>query len=152
MPSTYARAMPKEPRRSVKPRTSGNAAPSSPTRAADTKERLISLAATMFAEEGYASASVRDLAARSGMTSGAIYGNFKGKAGLLVAAVDARLSTDLEDPPSGLDGVTEVTVYHSAHHDERETLRALLLEGAVAARADDEVREHLSETMAPRID
>src|SRR3954452_11648633 len=128
MPSTYARAMPKEPRRSVKPRTSGNAAPSSPTRAADTRERLISLAAQMFADEGYAAASVRDLAARSGMTSGAIYGNFKGKADLLVAAVDARLSADLEEPPPELNGVTEVTVYHSAHHEDRKTLRALLLE------------------------
>jgi len=45
-----------------------------------TRNRLIDLAAEVFADEGYAAVSMRDIAARSGLSSGAIYGSFRGKA------------------------------------------------------------------------
>ena len=66
-----------------------------------TRDVLVQLAAEVFATEGYASASVRDLGRRAGVTSGAIYGNFRGKADLLVEAVDARILTDLWTLPDG---------------------------------------------------
>ena len=52
-----------------------------------TRSRLIELAGDIFAEEGYAAASTRDIAHRSGLSSGAIYGTFRGKADLLAASL-----------------------------------------------------------------
>ena len=65
-----------------------------------TRERLLELASTVFAEEGYAAASVRDLAARSQLTSGAIYGNFRSKADLLLAAIDTGAAAPARAPPA----------------------------------------------------
>ena len=64
-----------------------------------TRARLIELAAHIFAEEGYAAASIRDIAHRSGLSSGAIYGTFRGKADLLAEVVDATVASDVETLP-----------------------------------------------------
>lgn len=118
-----------------------------------TRERLIALAAQVFAEEGYSGVAVRDLAARSGMTSGAIYGNFSGKADVLLAAIDAHMDQDLvRTPPEGLETLAEVDAHIFAHYPERQRLRALLVEGAVAARRDPEVRERLGAQHAQRLE
>src|SRR5438105_15642256 len=69
-----------------------------------TRARLVELAGEVFATEGYAAASVRDIARRSGLSSGAIYGTFKGKAELLAAAVDAAIAADLETLPDDVRG------------------------------------------------
>ena len=71
--------------RAPQSRSVAKAAPAART----TREQLIDLAAEVFASEGYASASVRDLGRRLGVTSGALYGNFRGKADLLAEAVDS---------------------------------------------------------------
>ena len=57
-----------------------------------TRARLLELATQVFAEEGYAAVSVRDLARRSSLTTGAIYAHFLNKAELLVEAIDARVA------------------------------------------------------------
>ena len=67
-----------------------------PQPAPTTRERLLDLAAEVFAEEGYGAVSVRDLARRSSLTTGAIYAHFLNKAELLVEAIDARVATDVE--------------------------------------------------------
>ena len=61
-----------------------------------TRARLLELAAQVFAEEGYGAVSVRDLARRSSLTTGAIYAHFLNKAELLVEAIDARVAADVE--------------------------------------------------------
>jgi AcrR family transcriptional regulator len=48
-----------------------------------TRERLIDAARAIFAENGYAAASVEDIAAAAGHTRGAFYSNFRGKADVL---------------------------------------------------------------------
>lgn len=48
-----------------------------------TRERLIGAARTVFAEKGYAAASVEDIAAAAGHTRGAFYSNYRGKADML---------------------------------------------------------------------
>jgi AcrR family transcriptional regulator len=119
-----------------------------------TRARLIELAAQLFADEGYAAASVRDLAERSGLSSGAIYGTFRSKAELLAAAVDAIIASDVEALPLSVTQRTlpEIDAYQYEHAPKRDRLRALLLEAAVAARADPEVRERLRDTMTPHIE
>ncbi len=119
-----------------------------------TRDVLVELAAEVFAAEGYASASVRDLGRRAGVTSGAIYGNFRGKADLLAEAVNARLTTDLWTLPGDLHGrsLTDIVGYQFGHYQDRTQLMSLLLEGALAARADDEVKRRLHETIAERLE
>jgi AcrR family transcriptional regulator len=119
-----------------------------------TRARLIELAADIFAEEGYAAASIRDIAHRSGLSSGAIYGTFRGKADLLAEVVDATVASDVETLPVAVLELTlpEIDAYQYEHAGERARLRVLLLEAAAAARADDDVRERVRDTLVPRID
>lgn len=119
-----------------------------------TRARIVELAAEAFADEGYAAVSMRDIAARSGRSSGAIYGTFKGKAELLAEAVDATIASDVETLPESVMASTlpEIEAYQYEHSDARERVRALLLEAAVAARTDPTIRERLAETLQPHLD
>src|SRR6185436_15281967 len=67
-----------------------------------TRARLIEIAAELFAEEGYGAVSIRDVANRSGLSSGAIYGTFRGKADLLAEAVDATIASEVEALPTSV--------------------------------------------------
>ena len=58
--------------------------------AAETRERLLSAAAAMFAEHGYDGARVADIAAAAGVSNGALYTHFGSKAELMVEALHAR--------------------------------------------------------------
>jgi AcrR family transcriptional regulator len=119
-----------------------------------TRARLIELAAEVFTEQGYAAASIRDLASRSGLSSGAIYGTFRGKAELLAEAVDTIIASDVEALPPAVTQLTlpEIDAYQYEHAAQRERVRALLLEAAAAARTDPEVRARLRDAMTPHIE
>lgn len=117
-----------------------------------TRDRLLDLATEVFAQEGYAGVTVRDLAQRMGLTTGAIYAHFRNKAELLVEAIDARVATDVDrsrDLPETTfrDYLTEL----NSRVAERADLRALLVEGAVAARNDPTVRERLAAEQTERL-
>src|SRR3954466_2216795 len=62
-----------------------------------TRERLIEAAARVFAEKGYDRAGVQEIARRAGLTTGAIYGRFSGKAELLQAAIESRTSDEFDE-------------------------------------------------------
>lgn len=117
-----------------------------------TRARLLDLATRVFAEEGYAAVSVRDLARRSSLTTGAIYAHFLNKAELLVEAIDARVATDVETSRDRTDISLESYLTDlNRRFPERADLRALLLEGATAARNDAAVRERLTEEQGQRL-
>jgi AcrR family transcriptional regulator len=119
-----------------------------------TRARIIDHAVELFAEEGYASASIRDLAFRSGLSSGAIYGSFRGKADLLAAAVDAIIDSDVESLPVPVtqQALPDIDAYQYEHSSQRDRLRTLLLEAAVAARSEPDVRDRLHDAMTPHLD
>jgi AcrR family transcriptional regulator len=113
-----------------------------------TRERLIDAAAQVFAEKGYDRAGVQEISRRAGLTTGAIYGRFTGKAELLQAAIESRTTDELDDLFSShaFDGrATDILKIVGSHlvtptpDDEDEG--ALLLEAFLAARRDPEVRE-----------
>ncbi len=57
---------------------------------AHTKAKLIDAAAAVIGEKGYDRASLEEIAARAGMTRGAVYGNFKNKEELFLALITTR--------------------------------------------------------------
>jgi AcrR family transcriptional regulator len=119
-----------------------------------TRARLIESAAESFVADGYGATSVRELAQRSNMTSGAIYGHFSGKANLLGEAVRLRISQDLESHvgASYEDNLADWLAHDLRDYRTRRSLRALLVEGAAAARVDDDVRTLLHDVMQAKLD
>jgi AcrR family transcriptional regulator len=127
-----------------------------------TRERLIDAAAQVFAEKGYDRAGVQEISRRAGLTTGAIYGRFAGKAELLQAAIDSRTTDELDElfTSHAFDGhATDILKVVGAHlvspspdreHDGAEG--ALLLEAFVAARRDDEVRDSILKVLGERAD
>jgi AcrR family transcriptional regulator len=121
-------------------------------KARSTRAALVESATALFVEKGYGAVSVRDLARRTQMTSGAIYGQFRNKADLLVAAIAEHIAMDLEEPSSrrAADFRASITQQWRTYRSRRG-MRALLVEGAAAARIDPEVRSQLNELQAARI-
>jgi AcrR family transcriptional regulator len=120
-----------------------------------TRARLVALATEVFANEGYTGASIRDIAERSGVTTGAIYSTFRGKAELLVEAVDAAITEALETLPDEVVArpLPDIDAYQFERMDDpaRVRLRALLLQAAVAAHTDGEVVSRVRDTIESRI-
>ena len=56
----------------------------------DTKEQLLAAAARVIAARGYEGARVSEIAAEAGLSTGAIYAHYDGKADLLCAAINRR--------------------------------------------------------------
>jgi AcrR family transcriptional regulator len=109
------------------------------------REKLVAAAAEVFAEKGYDGAGVAEIARRAGYTTGAIYGRFTGKAELLLAAIEARSDSELDQlfNEHRFEGkVTDILTTVGSHlvTDQMGPESALLLEAFVAARRDPEVR------------
>ena len=73
----------------AKPRIGGS-------KAQATRAMLIELATELFSEQGYGQTSIRDIARRAALTTGAVYGQFQNKADLLVEAINSRIANELE--------------------------------------------------------
>jgi AcrR family transcriptional regulator len=113
-----------------------------------TRGALIAAALEIVAEKGFAAASLDEIAARAGMTKGAIYSNFAGKAELLLAAMMAKGLTveaaaapgaTLADHVRGMAGALVDTI-RRAHGEE-----ALVAQFQIYALADPELRAGLGE-------
>ena len=78
----------------------GNPAPQQPVRQrltraeakARTREQLLDAAAQVFAQRGYAGASVDEIAEAAGYSAGALYSNFNGKEQLFLELMSERRS------------------------------------------------------------
>lgn len=109
--------------------------------------RLLAAAAEVFAERGYEKAGVAEIARRAGVTTGAIYSRYKGKAELLVEAIDPHAGDELEAlfADHHFHGRMEDILLTAGTHlvkregDDVGTQASLLLEAFVAARHLPEV-------------
>lgn len=119
-----------------------------PASAADdpVSARLLHAAAEVFAEKGYDGARVGEIARRAGLTTGAIYANFSGKAELLLEAIRHISETELDALVAviaagtpGLDAI--VTMGSELAARDRDGQEPLLLEALVAVRRDPDVRD-----------
>jgi AcrR family transcriptional regulator len=112
---------------------------------------LVAAALEIVAEKGFAAASLDEIAARAGMTKGAIYSNFSGKAELLLAAMMARGLTVEATPPDGATLAEHVrgmaaplaATIRRAHGEE-----ALVAQFQVYALSDPELWAGLGEAYA----
>lgn len=125
-----------------------------------TRQRLLAAAAEVFAEKGYDRAGVQEIAHRAGFTTGAIYGRFRGKADLLLAAMESQSDDEFEalfakNRLAGFEGqATNILATVGSHlvTDEFDNGQALLLEAFVAARRDPEVAGMLRRSVEARAD
>src|ERR1700742_1468312 len=81
-----------------------------PPAPATTRERLIAAAIEVFAEQGYEGARLQDIARAAGLTTGAIYANFRGKAELLFAAIGTRAGAEVDALLAGAAGTDTRTL------------------------------------------
>jgi AcrR family transcriptional regulator len=64
----------------------------------ETRRRLVAAAADVIAERGFHGASLMEIATRAGLTTGAVYSNFRSKEDLFLAVIQATaLPLDLVD-------------------------------------------------------
>jgi AcrR family transcriptional regulator len=66
---------------------------------ADTRTRILDAAARVFARQGYAGASLEQVAADAGMTKGAVYWHFSSKSDLFAALCEKSLTQQLQVLP-----------------------------------------------------
>jgi AcrR family transcriptional regulator len=79
-------------------------------RKAETRERLLGAARTVFARRGYAGASVDEIALEAGFSSGALYSNFEGKEDLFVELLKREMDAQtraLQEATGGRSSVAE---------------------------------------------
>ena len=121
--------------------------------AAETREQLVRAAAEVFAERVYEGATIADIAARAGLSTGAIYAHYRSKAELLAEAVRAEssgevaglLAADAGRQPTMADVLVALGGRLAARTGGR---RSLVLEAAAAARRDPKVAAALAAEVA----
>ncbi len=123
--------------------------------AAETRERLLSAAADIFAERGYDGTRVADIAAAAGVSNGALYAHFASKAELLVQALRAhgrRLLADAfaADPDRS---ITDLLLVVGRWLPRRRDARGyLVVEALLAARRDEDVARPMRTYVGERAD
>jgi AcrR family transcriptional regulator len=115
-------------------------------RSVSTRQALVEAASELFATRGYGSTSLRDVADRAGLTTGAIYSQFRNKADLLAEAIGTRIADELNAQcqlaKRGASHV-EALAWIAGRYPSRRRLRALILQGAAAAQTDQDIREKM---------
>jgi len=108
-----------------------------------TRDRLLAAATAVFSERGYDGAGVQEIARRAGLTTGAIYANFPGKAALLFEAIGARSAHELDGllrpvqtSLSAGDLLAELGSHLLDGEQADDPQAGLLIEAFVAARRD----------------
>jgi len=112
------------------------------------RDRLVAAAAEVFAERGYEGTRVQEVVRRAGLSTGAIYTNFRDKADLLLAAVGTA-PVDSLFATMGRASDTAEGLRHAGHMlpAAKRRHRPLLFEAMVAARRDPAVAALLRERL-----
>jgi AcrR family transcriptional regulator len=117
-----------------------------------TRDRLLSAAVEVFVEQGYEGARLQDIARAAGLTTGAVYANFRGKDELLFAAIGARVGIEMDslmdrafdrDPRAFLELLGD-------HIVRPQNKPPLVIDAIAAARRDENLAAALRERFAAR--
>jgi len=120
--------------------------------AEETRERLLATAAGVFGRLGYDKASIAQITAEAGLSSGAIYAHYASKAELFVATLRAHAEAEFERllGGDGVDFASFLTARGEALDRRNSAPRALLIEAIVAAKRDPEVAKVLTSSITER--
>jgi AcrR family transcriptional regulator len=113
----------------------------------EVRRRLLDAAAQVFADRGFAGASLDEIARTAGFTKGAVYSNFSGKNALLAGLVErhgrsqlAGTARDLRARPCSDPALDGVAAAFARTIVDQDTWSRLVVEVAQRAVHDDEVR------------
>jgi AcrR family transcriptional regulator len=118
---------------------------------ARTRAKLLEAARELIREKGYARTTLQEVAARAGMTSGAIYGNFKNRDELFISLADASWAPIR---PKVKAGATFADVMHAlasatiAALPDRQKAAVGRLTGMAYTLTQDELRARVREITA----
>jgi AcrR family transcriptional regulator len=118
------------------------------------REALIGAAAAVFLKRGFQAATLREIAAEAGMTTGAVYSNFDGKADLFLAVLEEKLDPRLARMYEAarrapLDGVgTRVGEEFAVYLKQRRRWLILLIEFWAEAARDPKLRPKFAQRHA----
>lgn len=73
-------------------------------RKSQTRERLIDAAAAVFAQRGFETATLDEVAAAAGYTKGAVYSNFASKTELFIALIERRIEVQTAEHARRFEG------------------------------------------------
>jgi AcrR family transcriptional regulator len=93
---------------------------------AQTRERLIEAAARVFAEKGFATTSLDEVAEAAGLTKGAVYSNFENKEDLVAAVLKAHQDR--------LSGIRDVATAAGTLEEQQEVAARLFSESVAEER------------------
>jgi AcrR family transcriptional regulator len=116
-----------------------------------TRLKLLAAARELINEKGYERATLREVAERAGMTSGAIYGNFKNRDELFMALADvywAPIKPRFRPGSTFSDMMQEMARATIAAAPERRQAAGGRLTGMAYALTHDEIRARVHETTA----
>lgn len=110
-----------------------------------TKERLLDAAAAVIARDGFRGARLADVAREAGLTTGAIYSNFRDKEELFLAAFDRvqQLSQNLAADSESLEALIASAPEGIRRFAESSQLQILNLELALLGTRDAKLRKFL---------
>lgn len=109
-----------------------------------TRDRLLTAAAKVFAQKGFNGASVEDIAEAAGYSKGAVYSNFDSKEDLFLALIDQYLAVEIET----LGGHLDLAVWEAEFKrelTENRTLNLLTVEFFLYAMRNESAREKLAQ-------
>ncbi len=106
-------------------------------------DRLVLAAVNVFAEQGYDRATVAEIARRAGVTTGAIYSRYRGKADLMADALGTHLVAQFERViPEAPSGGTDLLSSLGVHLlDPPQSANWLIVEAVVATRRHPELAD-----------
>ncbi len=114
-----------------------------------TRERILNSAARLFAEQGFDSVSMPEIANASGITAGAIYKHFSSKADLLLEVVKGAIQSIplLAQATDGIKDARDLPVFAAAYTKPAlKLLRQLTIEVHSATAKDRKVKKLVSQS------
>jgi AcrR family transcriptional regulator len=120
-----------------------------------TRADLLAAAALVFARKGYDGASIADICAEAGLSTGPVYANFKSKAELFVAVLEEHGHQQYRKLLGGDvgDDVADFLRVAGSTYDRRDRgVAALVIEAIVASTRDPEVAAVVRSWLSSRED
>ncbi len=120
-------------------------------RRAETRARLLHAAAEVYARQGFGGATLDEVAAKAGLTKGAVYDHFGSKENLLIALMEEYLAGQIAEQLALFDGARTTTERPLAGSEnwmaslrERPDRFRLFVEMWTLAQRDDQLRLRLA--------